>query len=117
MSVLFSDKRLFDESIVLYYCALVAFNFEIGFNNTNWRRQDMFGMGGQELLLILFAVLLFFGPQKLPELMKGLGKGMKEFKKAQADFEDEINKAVDAPLPKIQHTETSVGSDNQAKNS
>ena len=37
----------------------------------------MFGLGGQELLLILFVVLLFFGPQKLPELMRGLGKGMK----------------------------------------
>jgi len=41
----------------------------------------MFGLGGQELLLILFVVLLFFGPQKLPELMRGLGKGMKEFKR------------------------------------
>ncbi|MEI8033143.1 MAG: twin-arginine translocase TatA/TatE family subunit [Chlorobiaceae bacterium] len=59
----------------------------------------MFGLGGQELLLILFVVLLFFGPQKLPELMRGLGKGMREFKKAQADFEDEINKSVDTPAP------------------
>jgi sec-independent protein translocase protein TatA len=60
----------------------------------------MFGLGGQELLLILFVVLLIFGPQKLPELMKGLGKGMKEFKKAQADLEDEFHKAADAPEPK-----------------
>ena len=59
----------------------------------------MFGLGGQELLLILFVVLLFFGPQKLPELMRGLGKGMKEFKKAQADLEDEFHKAVETPEP------------------
>ncbi len=66
----------------------------------------MFGLGGQELLLILFVVLLFFGPQKLPELMRGLGKGMREFKKAQADLEDEINKAVDSPAPKKQPAES-----------
>jgi sec-independent protein translocase protein TatA len=60
----------------------------------------MFGLGGQELLLILFVVLLFFGPSKLPELARGLGKGMKEFKKAQADLENEFNKAVDTAASK-----------------
>lgn len=55
----------------------------------------MFGLGGQELLLILGVVLLFFGPSKLPELARGIGKGMREFKKAQADFENEFNKVVD----------------------
>ncbi|TLU84297.1 MAG: twin-arginine translocase TatA/TatE family subunit [Chlorobium sp.] len=68
----------------------------------------MFGLGGQELLLILFVVLLFFGPQKLPELMRGLGKGMKEFKKAQDDFEDEIKKAVETPTPKNKSVETAT---------
>ncbi len=56
----------------------------------------MFGLGGQELLLILFIVLLFFGPSKLPELAKGLGRGMREFKKAQADLEHEFNKVVES---------------------
>ena len=60
----------------------------------------MFGLGGQELLLILFVVLLFFGPSKLPELARGLGKGMREFKKAQADLENEFNKAVDTVASK-----------------
>jgi sec-independent protein translocase protein TatA len=68
----------------------------------------MFGLGGQELLLILFVVLLFFGPQKLPELMRGLGKGMKEFKKAQADLEDEFHKAVEAPEPAKKPAETTA---------
>jgi len=60
----------------------------------------MFGLGGQELLLILFVILLFFGPSKLPELARGLGKGMREFKKAQADLENEFNKAVDTAASK-----------------
>lgn len=55
----------------------------------------MFGLGGQELLLILFVVLLFFGPSKLPELARGVGKGIREFKKAQADLENEFNKVVE----------------------
>jgi len=59
----------------------------------------MFGLGGQELLLILFVVLLFFGPSKLPELARGLGKGMREFKKAQADLEHEFNKVAESVDP------------------
>ena len=40
----------------------------------------MFGIGTQELLLILLVVLLLFGGKKIPELMKGLGKGVKSFR-------------------------------------
>ncbi|MEI7787115.1 MAG: twin-arginine translocase TatA/TatE family subunit [Chlorobiaceae bacterium] len=58
----------------------------------------MFGIGGQELLLILVIVLLLFGAKKLPELARGMGKGIKEFKKAQNEDEDEIiNKADEKP--------------------
>ncbi|MEL7587538.1 MAG: twin-arginine translocase TatA/TatE family subunit [Prolixibacteraceae bacterium] len=46
-------------------------------------------LGGQELIIILIVVLLLFGGRKIPELMKGLGKGMKEFKKASAGDPDE----------------------------
>ncbi|NTU97386.1 MAG: twin-arginine translocase TatA/TatE family subunit [Chlorobiaceae bacterium] len=56
----------------------------------------MFGLGGQELLLILFVILIFFGPSKLPDLARGLGRGMREFKKAQADIENEFHKAVES---------------------
>ena len=40
------------------------------------------GLGGSELIIILVVVLLLFGGRKIPELMKGLGKGIKEFKDA-----------------------------------
>jgi sec-independent protein translocase protein TatA len=43
---------------------------------------SLFGMGGSEMIVIMVIVLLLFGGKKIPELMKGLGKGMKEFKDA-----------------------------------
>ena len=42
-------------------------------------------LGGQEWILIILAILLLFGGRKIPELMRGLGKGMKEFKDASKD--------------------------------
>ena len=45
------------------------------------------GIGGHELLLILLIVLLLFGAKKIPELAKGLGSGLREFKKASSDAE------------------------------
>jgi len=42
----------------------------------------IFGLGGPEMIIILIIVLLLFGGKKIPELMKGLGKGVKEFKDA-----------------------------------
>ena len=46
-------------------------------------------IGPWQIALIAVAVLLFFGGKKIPELMKGLGQGMKEFKKAKKDISDE----------------------------
>ena len=56
----------------------------------------MFGLGTGEILIILFIVLLLFGAKKLPELAKGLGKGVKEFKKASDDLKHEVNKSIDS---------------------
>lgn len=46
-------------------------------------------LGPQEIIIILVIVLLLFGGRKIPELMKGLGKGMKEFKKATSEDDDD----------------------------
>lgn len=54
--------------------------------------------GGWEIILILAVVLLLFGAKKLPELAKGLGTGIKEFKKATREVTDEIQNApVETP--------------------
>lgn len=48
------------------------------------------GLGMQEVLLIALVVLLFFGGKKIPELMKGLGKGVRSFKEGMNNIEKEI---------------------------
>jgi sec-independent protein translocase protein TatA len=50
--------------------------------------------GGWEIFLIIFVVLLLFGGKKIPELMRGLGKGIREFNSARATVEDEIRKGM-----------------------
>ena len=53
----------------------------------------LLGLGGQEVTLIIVALLLFFGGKKLPELARGLGKGIKEFKDAsKGDEKKEVEK-------------------------
>jgi sec-independent protein translocase protein TatA len=54
----------------------------------------MFGnLGAGEIILILLVVLILFGAKKIPELAKGLGKGMSEFKKGLKEVENEIKDA------------------------
>lgn len=53
------------------------------------------GLGGPEIMMIMFVVLLLFGGQKLPELAKGLGRTMREFKKAASGVEDEFKRAIE----------------------
>ena len=48
----------------------------------------LFGLGMQEILIIAFVVLLLFGGKKIPELMKGLGKGVKSFKEGMNEVTD-----------------------------
>lgn len=55
----------------------------------------MFGLGFQEILVIALIVLLFFGGKKIPELMRGLGKGVKSFKEGMnevTDLKEEVEK-------------------------
>ena len=52
-------------------------------------------IGGQEILIILLIVLVLFGGRKIPELMRGLGKGVKEYKNAVNGVEDEVRQATE----------------------
>jgi len=54
----------------------------------------MFGIGFQEMLIILVVALIFFGPKRLPDLAKSLGKGIAEFKKASEEVRKGIDDAV-----------------------
>lgn len=53
------------------------------------------GLGMSEILLIALVVLLFFGGKKIPELMKGLGKGVKSFKEGMSEVEKEIKQPLE----------------------
>jgi sec-independent protein translocase protein TatA len=60
----------------------------------------LFNLGGGEIILILALVLILFGAKKLPDLAKGLGTGIKEFKKATRDVTDELHNSMeDHPSP------------------
>lgn len=52
----------------------------------------IFGLGTQELLLIVLIILLLFGARKIPDLARGLGRGMREFRNAANDVKDEIER-------------------------
>ena len=54
----------------------------------------VFGIGGWEVILILAVVLILFGAKKLPDLAKGLGQGIREFKKATSEVTQEIQNAT-----------------------
>jgi len=59
-------------------------------------------VGGPEMIMIFVVILLLFGAKKLPELARGVGKSMGEFKKAREDFEREITRSED----EVRHTDS-----------
>ncbi len=68
-----------------------------------------FDIGGPELMVVLFIFLLLFGANKLPELAKGMGKSIREFKKAANGVEEEFKRALeeeDRPKPAVKPTAT-----------
>lgn len=52
------------------------------------------GLGGSEVIIILFALLLFFGAKRIPELARGLGRGIREFKDATTEVKRELNNTL-----------------------
>ena len=66
----------------------------------------LFNFFGPEMLVIFFAILLLFGGKKIPELMKGIGKGIREFNAARSTIESELKDGM--------REETTVDSDKKA---
>ena len=60
----------------------------------------LFGLGMQEILIIAFVILLLFGGKKIPELMKGLGKGVKSFKEGMDEVTDITKESGDTSQEK-----------------
>jgi len=52
------------------------------------------GLGGWEIMVILLVVLVFFGANKIPEIARGMGKGIREFKDATKEIKSEVEKGV-----------------------
>lgn len=52
------------------------------------------GLGGTEVMVIMLVILLLFGAKRIPELAKGLGKGIREFKDATKEIKNEVENAV-----------------------
>jgi sec-independent protein translocase protein TatA len=69
-------------------------------------------LGGGEIFVIMLVVLLFFGSKRIPELAKGLGKGMREFKDAMSGIENEVRNAGNE-TPKSAKTEETKKIDEQ----
>ena len=67
----------------------------------------MFGLGFGELVLIFLIALIFIGPKKLPELAKGLGKGIREFQNAAKGFSDQLQETQNE-IQKEMHKDASV---------
>lgn len=74
----------------------------------------MFGIGMQEILLILFIALLLLGPKKLPEIARALGKGINEFRRAFEEARSQIENVKEdvKKLPELNGEKTSGGKEN-----
>lgn len=72
---------------------------------------------GYEVVIILLVVVLLFGGKKIPELMRGLGSGMKEFKKATSDVDD-VKKEIHQTASEVNNTDhTNTNKDSNRNNS
>ncbi len=63
----------------------------------------MFNFGPGEMMILFIIVLLIFGPSQLPKLARGLGNAMREFRKAQREFSDELHRDPEESKPDTPH--------------
>ena len=75
----------------------------------------MFGLGPWELALIFLVILLLFGAKRLPEMAQGIGKGIREFKKAMRDTTDEIKGSMDEDKSSNDQNKKSTSSQDSEK--
>ena len=59
----------------------------------------MFGLGGAELGVLFLVILLIFGPSQIPKMARGLGQALREFRKAQREIGDELNREEPTDKP------------------
>lgn len=71
-------------------------------------------LGGSEIILILLLILIFFGAKKIPELARGLGQGMREFKKASQEIQENIENSPNSTTPPAK-TETKKNNQNNVE--
>jgi sec-independent protein translocase protein TatA len=75
---------------------LFCLAFDLHYLCKNYQRfKKMFGIGTQEILIIALIILLLFGGKKIPELMRGLGKGVKSFKEGMND-KDDVSETIES---------------------
>jgi sec-independent protein translocase protein TatA len=67
--------------------------------NTIFNTLLVFGLGTSEIIVVALILLLLFGGKKIPELMRGLGRGVKEFNNAKDGMRDEIRKGMSDDAP------------------
>jgi sec-independent protein translocase protein TatA len=65
---------------------------KLKYSRMSKRGDDMFGLGVGELVLVVLILMLFFGPKKLPQLGKGIGEAIREFKKAGSELRSDSDK-------------------------
>lgn len=73
----------------------------------------MFDVGGGELLLILLAIIILFGPKKIPEVAQFLGKGIRQFRQAQSEIQTQINKIQQEVSNEINSIQKEIDVDNR----
>lgn len=73
----------------------------------------MFGIGGGELFFIILVILMLFGSDKVPDIARTVGRGMKQLKNATNDIKNEIHKS--AEVQDIKKTFTDIGTDDISK--
>ena len=66
----------------------------------------MFGLGAPEIAVIVLVVLVLFGAKKIPEIMRGMGQGIREFKTASQEAVDEVQKLTEGPSDESDDSDT-----------